>query len=142
MAQLYGLKALYPEQKRKIKDFGHGKNIYFSAGTGFGKSIPWVFDQINEQVVGTSTLIVIRPLIIVNGRSNCSLAKVGFSAICIHQNSEKNEKVIEIQAGIYSLHLRTCCVKMCGEDFFPPQISGHIHCIGVVIDEAHVIAQW
>ena len=58
---------LYEDQKKLIKAFCNGQNIHFSAATGCGKSavfqsIPWVYDIVNEQVVGTSTLIVLSPL--------------------------------------------------------------------------------
>jgi superfamily II DNA helicase RecQ len=54
-----------------IEAFVNGQNIFFSAPTGYGKSIvyqslPWVFDtlnSLNEQTIGIfSTLIVISPL--------------------------------------------------------------------------------
>ena len=44
---------LYEDQIRLIKAFVDGKNIFFSAPTGYGKSIvyqslPWTFDVLNE----------------------------------------------------------------------------------------------
>ena len=55
----FQLKNLYPEQKIALKNFFLGKNIFFSAGTGYGKSlvfqaIPLMADLLADQVVGTS----------------------------------------------------------------------------------------
>ena len=53
-------------KKKLLKQFFRGKNI-FSAHTGYGKSlifqvIPITSDVLNDEVVGSSTVLVISPL--------------------------------------------------------------------------------
>ena len=49
---VFGIDELFEDQLRLIKAFVNGQNIFFSAPTGYGKSIvyplPWVFDILND----------------------------------------------------------------------------------------------
>ena len=140
----------YEDQKKLIKAFCNGQNIHFSAATGYGKSavfqsIPWVYDIVNEQVVGTSTLIVISPLRSLMEDQVRFLKSTGISAIALHDQSEDlDKKLRDLEDGIYSLVYASpeCMLekniwrKVLSSDAFRD------HCIGVVYDEAHIIAQW
>ena len=59
---------LYDGQEEALKQFFRGKNIFFSAHTGYGKSlifqaIPIISDVLNDEVVRSSVVLVISPLI-------------------------------------------------------------------------------
>ena len=59
---------LYDDQISAIKSFFKGNNVFLCASTGYGKSIvfqciPLLTDILLEQVIGTSTAIVICPLV-------------------------------------------------------------------------------
>ena len=59
---------LFDDQIKAIKAFLKGNDVYFCASTGYGKSIvfqsiPLFADILLDQVVGTSTAIIVCPLI-------------------------------------------------------------------------------
>ena len=61
---VFKIDELYNDRMKLIKAFCNGQNIFFNAPTGYGKSIvfqllPWVYDILQEQTIGISTLIVI-----------------------------------------------------------------------------------
>ena len=67
ICHVFQVKSLQKEQLQCIKAFQHGKDAYFSAGTGYGKSlvyqaIPLFHDLLIDQVIGTSIGIIICPL--------------------------------------------------------------------------------
>ena len=58
---------LLEDQQEALRQFFFGKELYFSAPTGFGKSlifqsIPLIHDYLNDQAIGTILAIVISPL--------------------------------------------------------------------------------
>ena len=58
----------YPEQKEALWNFFNGKDVFFIAHTGYGKSliyqaIPIIADVLNEQAIGTSSVLVLSPLL-------------------------------------------------------------------------------
>ena len=59
---------LYKDQYEALKHFFAGQDIFFSAHTGYGKSlifqaIPIIYDVMHYQAIGTSTVIVVSPLL-------------------------------------------------------------------------------
>ena len=59
---IFKVEKLYDDQVKLIKAFCNGSNVFFNAPTGYGESIvyqclPWVFDMLQEQTIGFSTLI-------------------------------------------------------------------------------------
>ena len=63
----FSVEGLRPEQITVLRNFFQGKNMYFSAPTGFGKSlifqaIPLVVDHLLGNQAGTSIILVISPL--------------------------------------------------------------------------------
>ena len=58
---------LFEEQIKAIKAFFRGNDVFFCASTGYGKSIvfqsiPFFADLLLDQVIGTSTVVVVCPL--------------------------------------------------------------------------------
>ena len=65
---LLNVDKFYPEQKEALWNFFNGKDVFFSAHTGYGKSfiyqaIPITADVLKDQAIGTSTVLVLSPLI-------------------------------------------------------------------------------
>lgn len=146
---LFQINCLYEDQIKLIKAFCSGKNIYFSAGTGYGKSlvfqaIPYVFDCINKQGYGTSTLLVVCPLISLMEDQVASAKKAGINAVALHSDNSNSKMIEEIEEGIYSLVYMSPESLLSKNTFRRILSSGSFrkHCIGVVIDEAHLISQW
>ena len=89
---VFKVDSLYEEQEALIKAFCQGKNIFLSAGTGYGKSlvfqsIPWCYDIINEQAIGTATLLVVCPLLALMEDQVSKMKETGISAVSIHQDT-------------------------------------------------------
>jgi hypothetical protein len=61
----FQVESLHREQIEALKAFFLGKNIFFSAGTGYGikslvfQAVPLLADLLDEQVVGSSIAIII-----------------------------------------------------------------------------------
>ncbi len=155
---VFNVNELYDDQIKLVKTFCEGQNIYFSAPTGYGKSIifqslPWVCDiNIREQTIGFSTLIVISPLQSLMEDQCKRMKETGIS--CVALNSQKNSNsgtaneydtlLKDVREGVYSLVYASpeCLLGknawrkiLCSDEF-------RDHCIGVAYDEAHIIAQW
>ena len=67
-ASLLQIDSFYEDQKVALKQFFQGKNVFFSAHTGYGKSlvfqaIPIIADFLDDKVIGTSIVLVVSPLI-------------------------------------------------------------------------------
>ena len=110
MKSIFGLADYYPEQIKLIREFCLGKNVYLSAATGYGKSIifqsfPWYYDVLNCQAIGTSTLIVITPLIsLMNDQISYLKSQTGINAVAIHADTENISEVLaDVESDIYSL---------------------------------------
>eukprot|EP00794_Sanderia_malayensis_P014495 gene14495-16002_t len=165
----FDIDSLYEDQIKLIKAFYDHKNIFFNAPKGYGKSIvfqllPWVLGIVQEQNIGFSTLIVISPLkSMIEDQCMCKW-EVGVSCIALcGQNSfsdpAQQDKFYyddddgsdgtkdicrNVREGDYSLVYATpeC---MLGKNSWRKILSSEElgdHCIGVVYDEALMIAQW
>ncbi len=67
-ASLLQIDSFYEDQQVALKQFFQGKNVFFSAHTGYGKSlvfqaIPIIADFLADKVIGTSVVLVVSPLI-------------------------------------------------------------------------------
>ncbi len=147
---IFNVDELYGDQIRLIKAFVRGQNIYFNAPTGYGKSIiyqslPWIFDTLHEQTVGFSTLIVVSPLQSLMEDQYNHMNRIGISSVALYsENSDDTNTLRDVREGVYSLVFASpeCLLGkkawrsiLCSDEF-------RDHCIGVVFDEAHIIAQW
>ena len=64
----FKVKELYDDQVTILRNFFKGNDVYFSAPTGFGKSLifqamPIIADHLFDRPFGTSILITISPLV-------------------------------------------------------------------------------
>ncbi|CAB4028994.1 ATP-dependent DNA helicase -like [Paramuricea clavata] len=142
---------LYEEQKTILRQFFLGKTVFFSAGTGYGKSlifqaVPLLADLLIDQAIGTSIAIVISPLVSLMLEQVAYLKSIGFSAAAVFEGQYDQVLKDIIEEGIYS-H-----IYVSPESMLSVQVqrwrrmlqSPHFktHCVVVAVDEAHCISQW
>ena len=147
---VFKVQELYDDQVKLIKAFCNCSNVFFNASTGYGKSIvyqclPWVFDMLQEQTIGFSTLIVVTPLQSLMEDQYNRMKEIGISSIALYNDIASEESTLQdVREGIYSLVFaspecllgkKTWRSILCSDEF-------RDHCIGIAIDEAHIIAQW
>ena len=147
---IFKVEKLYDDQVKLIKAFCNGSNVFFNAPTGYGKSIvyqclPWVFDMLQEQTIGFSTLIVVTPLQSLMEDQCNRMKEIGISSIALYSENASDEATLkDVREGIYSLVFaspecllgkKTWRSILCSDEF-------RDHCIGIAIDEAHIIGQW
>ena len=83
------------------------KNVFFSVHTGYGKSlifqaIPIIHDVLNEQVVGTSTVIVVSPFLsLIKDQVKQINENCGISAAGIYEG-QSEDVCRDIEEGSYS----------------------------------------
>ena len=96
MATRFGYRSLKPLQVSAIKAFisaGHGKDVFISLPTGYGKSfcycsLPWLFDFIQEKQSPYHFVIVVSPLIALLKDQIKRLCEIGLSAVHIECKSD------------------------------------------------------
>ena len=135
------------EQEKAIRAYFEGKDIYFSAPTGYGKSLifkslPVFADSINQHPPGYSTLIVISPLKSLMMDQVNYLKSIGITAESLVDDNEKSWVIdpSNLPSLLYSspeclLSVPKWRDLLVSKDF-------REKCIGVVIDEAHCITTW
>ena len=67
VCHFFDIPNLHEDQKEALRQFFSGKELYFSAPTGYGmsltlRSVPLINDHLNDQAIGTCVAIVISPL--------------------------------------------------------------------------------
>ncbi|XP_028413582.1 uncharacterized protein LOC114536425 [Dendronephthya gigantea] len=146
---LLNVEKFYPDQEQALRNFFKGKDLFFSAHTGYGKSlifqaIPIIADVLNEQVIGTSTVLVISPLLsLMKDQVKHVNDSFGISAAAIFDNQD--EDVLKaIEEGVYSLVYATpeCFVGKKRWRTLASSQTFREDCIAVVIDEAHCLVHW
>ena len=106
ICHFFQVKSLHKEQLQCIKAFLRGKDVYFSAGTGYGKSlvyqaIPLFHDLLIDQVIGTSIGIIICPLTSLMLDQVAHLQSLGINAVAVH--ADQDPKILkDVEEGIYS----------------------------------------
>ena len=106
ICHFFQVKSLDKEQLQCIKAFLHGKDVYFSAGTGYGKSlayqaIPLFHDLFINQVIGKSIGILICPLTLLMLDQVAHLKSLGINAVAVH--ADQDPKILkDVKEGIYS----------------------------------------
>ena len=147
---LYGIESLHNEQYDALRAFCLGKeNVFVSAGTGFGKSlifqaVPIIFDHLMNQAIGTSTILVISPLISLMDDQVRQCDERGISAVALHSNEELSDKIRHIEDTVYSIVYTSpeaALSKQSLRKLFETS-AFRSQCIGLAVDEAHLIAQW
>ena len=145
---LFHIERVKPEQEFLIRSFFKGKNIYFSAPTGFGKSfvfqaLPYMADVLLELALGTSILIVIFPLHSLMLDQVEYLNNIGLNAAAIFK--DQDECVLkDIEEGIKNV-VFVSPESMIATERWRKLMSSEtfsMNCIGIAVDEAHCISTW
>ena len=146
--RFFHVENLHEEQLHALRAFFEGKDVYFSAGTGYGKSlvfqaIPLLHDRLVKQVICTSIGIIICPLISLMLDEVAYLQYLGINVASIY--ADQDPKILEdVENGTYS-HVYASPESMLSVQRWrsmiqPPTFQEH--CLLVSVNEAHCISQW
>ena len=133
---------------RLLKHFFKGNNVFFCASTGYGKSIvfqsiPLLTDILLDQVIGTSTAIVVCPLVSLMRDQVSKMNELGINAAAVFQGQD--ETILkDVENGLYSL-VFTSPVSMLATKRWEKMCKSQTfveNCVCVDVDEAHCITQW
>ena len=146
---LLNVDKFYPEQKEALWNFFNGKDVFFSAHTGYGKSLiyqamPIIADVLKDQAIGTSTVLVLSPLIsLMKDQVEHINNSFGITAAAIFDGQEE-EILQNIEDDAYSL-IYASPESFVGKKRWRSIASSETFredCIAVVIDEAHCLVHW
>jgi superfamily II DNA helicase RecQ len=143
------VESFYEDQQVALKQFFQGKNIFFSAHTGYGKSlvfqaIPVIADFLDDNLLGTSVVLVILPLISLmkDQVKNCN-EHLGISAVAIY--SKQDEEILQnIEDGVYSLVYTSPEALLANNRWRALTTSRSFResCVAIAIDEGHCLVHW
>ena len=145
----FKVEKLLKEQITVLKNFLKGNNAYFSAPTGFGKSlifqsIPLIADHLLGRAPGTGIILVISPLkSLMFDQVKFLNNVVGINAAAIHKD-EKENVLKAIEEGSKNI-IYASPESMLSIDRWRNILSSEVffeNCVGVIVDEAHCISQW
>eukprot|EP00794_Sanderia_malayensis_P014722 gene14722-16256_t len=146
---MLGVEKLFEDQVKSLRQFFHGKHLYFSAPTGYGKSlifqaIPLIADHLLDKCQFTSSVLIISPLQSLMIDQVSKLKKLGICAVAIY--GEQTEDVFkEIEEGGAYTHIYTSPESMLNTGRWRKFLASNTFqndCVCVAFDEAHCIAQW
>ena len=149
-AALLGYQSLKEEQKKAVKAFVEGKDVFVSLPTGYGKSLcyallPLVFDKRMEKEERRSIVMVVSPLIALMKDQLAKFTERGITAVCISDlesmNKESRRKVVNgeyqlVYISPEALFLRTDWRAMLEGDLYRRNL------VGFIVDEAHCVNKW
>ena len=145
---IFGLDSLFVEQEEAIRNYILGKHVFFVAPTGYGKSLvfhslPYFVDILSDSLLGTSTLLVVSPLIALMTDQVAILNGKGVNSLSLNDANSMRDLVTRSGEVIHSVIF--CSPESLSlkkwRNFFS---SGEFRnaCIGIVIDEAHCVTSW
>ena len=145
----FDVKELMPDQQTAIRTFFSGRDIFFSAPTGYGKSLifqclPMIADILKDNLIGTCKALVISPLksLMLDQVSKLKLT-TGVTAAAIYDGQD--EKVLkEIENGDHSLVFASP-ESVLGTERWRTIFSSNYfkdNCEILVVDEAHCVVHW
>ena len=147
---IFNVKKIYHDQETVLRKFFRGQNVYFSAPTGYGKSlifqsIPIVADYLLSVDLFTSNILVISPLKSLMLDQINYLQSIGLNAVAITGDADEDlvNDVKEIGCSpnlIYISPESMLAVKKWRDILFSENFKER--CVGVVVDEAHCISHW
>ena len=147
---IFNMKKIYHDQETVLRKFFRGLNVYFSAPTGYGKSlifqsIPIVADYLLSVDLFTSIILVISPLKSLMLDQVNYLQSIGLNAVAITGDADEDlvNAVKEIGCSpnlIYVSPESMLAAKKWSDILFSENFKER--CVGVVVDEAHCISHW
>ena len=144
----FQIEKLYEDQVSAMKSVLKGDDVFFCASTGYGKSIvfqciPLLTDILLDQAIGTSTVIVICPLVSLMHDQVRKMNDLGITAAAVFK--EQDEEVLDnVLDGNYSL-VFTSPESMLATKRWEKILKSQSFmedCVCIAIDEAHCISQW
>ena len=145
-----GYQSLKEEQKKAVKAFVQGEDVFVSLPTGYGKLLcyallPLVFDRRRETVERRSIVMVVSPLIALMKDQSAKFTERGISVMCISDlESMEKESRRKVVNGGYQLVYISPEVLFLRTDW-RRMLAGDLHrrnLVGFVIDEAHCVTKW
>ena len=143
----FQIEKLYEDQISTIKSVLKGDDVFLCASTGYRKSIvfqciPLLTDILLDQAIGTSTVIVICPLVSLVHDQVKKMNDLGITAAAVL--NEQDEEVLDILDGNYSL-VFTSPESMLATKRWEKILKSQTFmedCVCIAIDEACCISQW
>ena len=122
--------------------------MFFCASTAYGKSIvfqsiPLFADLLLDQVIGTSTVVVVCPLTALMLDQVNKMNELGINAAAVFQGQDE-AFLDDIENGIYSL-VFTSPESMLDTKRWDKMLKSQSfveNYVGIAVDEAHCISQW
>ena len=146
----FNVPSLLQDQLKALKAFLSGRDVYFSAPTGFGKSLvfqalPLMYDVMKDNLVGSSFVLVLSPLTaLIEEQVEYINTNIGLNAVYLHDGLD--QAVIESieNGGTYSLIYASPGGVLTGNRWRSMLTSKRLRedCIAVAVDEAHCIVHW
>ena len=147
---IFSVKEIYNDQETVLRKFFRGQNVYFSAPTGYGKSlvfqsIPIMADHLLDLDLFTSIMLIVSPLKSLMLDQVNYLQSIGLNAVAITGDADEDllKSVKEIGCSpnlIYISPESMLAVKKWRNILFSENFRER--CVGVVVDEAHCISHW
>ena len=147
VCKFFLVESLFEEQIKAMKAFFRGKGVFFCASTGYGKSIvfqstPLFADLLLDQVIGTSTVVLVCPLTALMLDQVNKMNELGINGAAVFQGQD--EAVLDdIENGIYSL-VFTSPESMLATKRWDKILKCQSfveNCVGIGVDETHCISQ-
>lgn len=146
----FGVSKLMKEQLHALRSFLSGRDLYFSAPTGFGKSLifqslPVLYDTIQGNLIGTSFVLVLSPLVsLIEEQVAYINEKTGIAAVYLHNDQDEAILRDVENGGVYALVYSSpeCMLSNNRWRNLLTSKSFRENCIAVAVDEAHCIAHW
>lgn len=142
--------SLRPEQKIGLRRLLEGNDLFFSAPTGFGKSLifqilPTMNDILMDHLSGTSTVIIISPLkSLMIDQVSFLKNETGISAIALTEMEMQSDRLFEHITEDYSL-IYASPETLLSIKRWRALISSctfQKNCVALIVDEAHCIIHW
>ena len=145
----FQIEKLYEDQVSAIKSVLKGDDVFFCDvffRTGYGKSIvfqciPLLTDILLDQAIGTSTAIVICPLVSLMHDQVRKMNDLGITAAAVFKEQDVLDNILD---GNYSL-VFTSPESMLATKRWEKILKSQSFvedCVCIAIDEAHCISQW
>ena len=144
----HGYAEIKDKQRAAILAFVHGKDVFVSLPTGYGKSfcyqcLPLLFNTLQSNEVPTSIVVVVTPLAAIMKDQVSDLGCKQFSAVQVTSSMDEGVES-EILDGKFSivyispeLLLRKAKWReMLRSDLFQQRL------VGFIVDEAHCVKKW
>ncbi len=143
------IEGFYQDQEEALHQVFKGEDLFFSANTGYGKSlifqaIPVIADVMKDNNIGTGTVLVLTPInSLINDKVSHVNKVFGISTAAIFEGQDE-DVFRAIEEGAYSIIYATPDSFIANKRWRTLATSETFRedCVAVVVDEAHCLVQW